>query len=777
MKKKGFTLIELLAVIIILGILLLIAIPGVTRYVGDSRKESYIATAKQLINGARVMVNSGKMNVYDMDATYYIPTTCVKTETANRSPYGDFDKAYIVVTYDNDSFDYYWVSRDVEGMGVRNITKEYDLTTEKIESNIKADEIKTSTLVEGKLITIVLENDCKNVKVIDPIVERLEERQNDGVLRVNRYSTSDVFGKNIEREKFEKIITVNHTNVPSNAIDSWDASIQGNGSIMVWYTDEDNNGLFELYLGQKNDVLANENSSYLFAGFINVTKIDLTHFDATNVKDMSHMFHNDLKLETLIIPRNINTINAENMSYMFYQCESLKNLDLRGFNTARVTDMKYMFAYSLNLQSVNLSSFNTSNTTDMSYMFFKNNKLETINLSSFDTSKVTTFSNMFYDCNNVTSIEGAIDTRNATTLQSMFDRCFKLKNINLTKFNTSKVRNMSYLFSNCNNLESIDVSHFDTSNVTTFFSMFEGVRKAPVIDVSHFNTSNATNFGYMFRYCENIDNLDLSNFNTSNATSMWGMFEGTKKLKSIDVSGFDTRKVTNMDSMFRYMESLESLDISMFNTSNVTNMADMFYNDVKLRSLNLNNIDTSKVTSLSYTFAYMPIEVLDISDFDTRNVTNMNATFYDMRNLKTIVTGPNFNTSKVTKWGLAFDECPSLKFDFKKLDLSNADEMHRAFGMCSNEILDLSNATTPKLTDTMGMFSSVKSKQIRLDNMDFSKVEYHGGNPYKNGSVNIKMFWNLANDTVIYVKDQNAKSFIEARLAEAGKTNQVIIVN
>jgi hypothetical protein len=103
--------------------------------------------------------------------------------------------------------------------------------------------------------------------------------------------------------------------------------------------------------------------------------------------------------------------------------------------------------------------------------------------------------------------------------------------------------------------------------------------------------------------------------------------------------------------------------------------------------------------------------------------------------------------------------------------------MLRTFSGYKKEILDLSHATTPKLTDTMGMFSSVKSKQIRLDNMDFSKVEYHGGNPYKNGSVNVKMFWNLANDTVIYVKDQNAKSFIEARLAEAGKTNQVIIVN
>ena len=38
MNKKGFTLIELLAVIIILGILMLIAIPSVTNYINNSRQ-------------------------------------------------------------------------------------------------------------------------------------------------------------------------------------------------------------------------------------------------------------------------------------------------------------------------------------------------------------------------------------------------------------------------------------------------------------------------------------------------------------------------------------------------------------------------------------------------------------------------------------------------------------------------------------------------------------------------------------------------------------------
>ena len=170
MKKNGFTLIELLAVIVILGILLLVAIPSVTTYINNSRKETYIDTANNIIKGAINLVNSGSLDIYDTDTTYYIPNTCISLETGGDSPFGKFDPAYVIVTYDNNSYYYYWRSRDTQGMGIKEITLNTNLKSDLIVSGIKKEEIDTNSSVGGRSkIYVLKEEDCKSFESSDLI--------------------------------------------------------------------------------------------------------------------------------------------------------------------------------------------------------------------------------------------------------------------------------------------------------------------------------------------------------------------------------------------------------------------------------------------------------------------------------------------------------------------------------------------------------------------------------------------------------------------------------
>lgn len=52
-NKKGFTLIELLAVIVILGVLLAIAVPAVTKYVSSTKQSAFVSDLKMLMKTSK----------------------------------------------------------------------------------------------------------------------------------------------------------------------------------------------------------------------------------------------------------------------------------------------------------------------------------------------------------------------------------------------------------------------------------------------------------------------------------------------------------------------------------------------------------------------------------------------------------------------------------------------------------------------------------------------------------------------------------------------------
>ena len=171
-KSKAFTLIELLAVIIILGILMIVAIPSVTTYISDSRKSSYIDTAKNIVGGARNLVNEGKLEMYSTDTTYYLPAKMIKTETGDlKSPYGEFTEAYVAVTFDGKGYDYYWTSTDTaeEGIYLASVEK---LDNDMIIAGLK--EINTDIAIcnKEKIVVFNLDGTIKEQKEADDCIDK-----------------------------------------------------------------------------------------------------------------------------------------------------------------------------------------------------------------------------------------------------------------------------------------------------------------------------------------------------------------------------------------------------------------------------------------------------------------------------------------------------------------------------------------------------------------------------------------------------------------------------
>ncbi len=314
------------------------------------------------------------------------------------------------------------------------------------------------------------------------------------------------------------------------------------------------------------------NMSYMFYNCNSLTSLNLSSFNTANVTDMSMMFVACNSLTSLNLS-NFNTSNVTDMSDMFWGCGSLTSLDLSNFNTSNVTDMSGMFRY-CNLTSLDLSNFNTANVTDMSWMFRYCKKLTSLNLSSFNTSNITSMSRMFYGCSSLTSLNlSSFNTSNVTSMYAMFDSCINLTSLNLSNFNTSNVTTMSFMFNNCSSLTSLNLSRF--------------------------NTSNVTNMRWMFANCNSLTSLNLSRFNTSNVTDMSRMFVNCSSLTSLNLSNFNTENVESMHAMFSDCSNLTSIDLYNPNTANVNNMQLMFFNCSRLTSLNLYNFDMSGLTSHS----------------------------------------------------------------------------------------------------------------------------------------------------------------------------------
>lgn len=334
----------------------------------------------------------------------------------------------------------------------------------------------------------------------------------------------------------------------------------------------------------------------------------------------AHWFYTFTKLTQIDGIEYLNTSEVTDMSYMFYRCISLTELDLSHFDTGKVTTMEAMF-YSLPLTELDLSNFNTSNVKSMKRMFYDCNQLASVNVTSFNTEKTATMHSMFEKCESLTELD--LTSFNlcglsyySSGIPRMFCNCTKLRNIMVTS--GFAVKTWPDWWSPTSDkvfLGATSLPNFDASDVSSkrCIDISEGgyvnhVEKGSDIWVEY-QDSTATLIFHNDRLKAYTEAKVKYDVNTGDSVPKWlGMdikkvvfdkemkkatptscyqwFYGMDKLASIEgLNLLNTSEVTNMAGMFHGCSLLESLDLSSFNTTNVTDMSDMLSSCTALKEI------------------------------------------------------------------------------------------------------------------------------------------------------------------------------------------------
>lgn len=121
--------------------------------------------------------------------------------------------------------------------------------------------------------------------------------------------------------------------------------------------------------------------------------------------------------------------------------------DVSNLDTSKFTDMSYMFYGCTSISNIDVSRWNVGNVTNMTGLFYGCTSLNSLNIEGWNTSSVSNMNNIFNGCKSITSLNvNNWDISNVAKIGGMFDGCLSLKSINLSNWDTSSIIDMSFLF-------------------------------------------------------------------------------------------------------------------------------------------------------------------------------------------------------------------------------------------------------------------------------------------------------------------------------------------
>lgn len=355
----------------------------------------------------------------------------------------------------------------------------------------------------------------------------------------------------------------------------------------------------------------------------------------------------------------------------------LETIDFSMWDFSKFEDLGNLFGsdYYVNTKKISFAGCDFTGATDMSSMFYELESVENIDISGCTMGNVTTVQNMFSGCTSLKEVkaDGLVGSSVKKTI-GMFRDCSSLESISMEGWDTSGVTDMDFMFHNCASLQTLDLSGWNTDSVTSMNLLFTGCSRLTDLNVSGWNMAGITqlgqNSGYasttygMFEGCSSLEALDLSSWDVSNVTTMYRMCADCASLESINMTGWNTTSLKNMYEVFDGCTALKEIDISSFDTSKVTTMRGLFSGCSNLTDVAVGSIDISSVTSLRYLFSNCTaLETVDLSGLDTSNVEDMYGMFTGCTGLKYL------DISNFVMGNVAANDRTAMFYDCTALDV------------------------------------------------------------------------------------------------------------
>ena len=262
------------------------------------------------------------------------------------------------------------------------------------------------------------------------------------------------------------------------------------------------------------------------------------------------------------------------MNNLFYNCNSIKNINFININTDKVNNMSEMFYHCKSLTSINLKNFNTENVIDMNKIFYNCSSLKSIDISNFNISKTINISKIFYGCNSLkfTNISSFIFEKNISLFSDIPEYCTIWLNIK----SLNKISNIP---------KTCSIFSEDKKCLRVHNSSING----KCIDCKgEFELYNGDCILYAFyaTYYINYYDEEVYIFNSQKEKDLYAM-----KINNIFMKPKSPFKLNNIQNQKVYYYLSENVPISLSNLfENVTKLVDFSFNGKYMDNYFITNI-------------------------------------------------------------------------------------------------------------------------------------------------------------------------------------------